>query len=619
MFIPDTLKQKLSGNRIIPFVGAGVSRAVLNKDTGKPLFPNWHELLLHAAERLASEGKDKYADAVKALLELNNPEEYLGIAERAHKGLGPAVWYEFLKEEFDCPCEKADKDSLKLAEVVWQLGSKLVITTNYDHVLRWACPWNGDLKEWDIAAPAEQADALRSEVRMPTLWHLHGHIDNKTEIILTPSSYDRLYASKSSAVKYSSALEMLRHLLETHTFLFIGFSLDDGCFAMQLKEINRIFEGATGPHYILAKEAEVERIKTLNVPEVEVIYFPDFGQPLLDLLADMEAIAQTSGTDSKSSANVSMPPSKYDPANTVFYVPYRQKGDRVIGREKAIQNVRTQLVSGKPTAIGQTAAFQGLGGLGKTQLAVEYAYSYRYEYPNGVIWLNADQDIDAQLIDLAEKAGWIAPESEHKYKLDVARRRLCAYSDCLIILDNLEDIKSIESYLPEPQANPHLLVTSRIEQPGFTPISLDTLSPDDALNLLFHEAGRKPDNEIEVSAARDIAKYLDGLPLALELAGAYLHYRTTVKWSEYLRLLEHSPKLALSKQYLKSSFTRHEEDLYTTLKIDGPLLQDEPRLQDILDLLTWSGSAPMGPSLMCDLLGVSGPEELTGPLGLGAQ
>ena len=85
----------------------------------------------------------------------------------------------------------------------------------------------------------------------------------------------------------------------------------------------------------------------------------------------------------------------YDPRNPPFYVPYRQKGDQVIGREEALAKVRQQLTAGRRTAIGQTAVFQGLGGLGKTQLAVEYAFHYRDTYPNGVIWLTADQDIDA--------------------------------------------------------------------------------------------------------------------------------------------------------------------------------------------------------------------------------
>jgi hypothetical protein len=51
--------------------------------------------------------------------------------------------------------------------------------------------------------------------------------------------------------------------------------------------------------------------------------------------------------------------------------------------------------------------------LGKTQLAVEYAYSFRDQYPNGVIWISADQDIDRQLIEIGVRARWFPPECAH--------------------------------------------------------------------------------------------------------------------------------------------------------------------------------------------------------------
>src|SRR5262249_38531047 len=130
----------------------------------------------------------------------------------------------------------------------------------------------------------------------------------------------------------------------------------------------------------------------------------------------------------------------YQLAGPVFSVPFKAKGDRVIGRAGVVEAVRRRLVAGHLTAVGQTAAFQGLGGLGKPQLAVEYAHRYRGEYPNGVVWLDADRDIEAQLTQLAVEAGWIAPESEHKVKLAVARQRLRTYSDCLIVFDNVEDM-----------------------------------------------------------------------------------------------------------------------------------------------------------------------------------
>lgn len=117
---------------------------------------------------------------------------------------------------------------------------------------------------------------------------------------------------------------------------------------------------------------------------------------------------QTGSKNSQHTAektSVTLPPARprYHPSNPVFHVPFARKGSQVIGRDKAIAKVRQQLSEGRRTAIGHTASFQGLGGLGKTHLAVEYTYQYRDSYPNGVIWLNADQDIDAQLTGAKKK------------------------------------------------------------------------------------------------------------------------------------------------------------------------------------------------------------------------
>ena len=254
--------------------------------------------------------------------------------------------------------------------------------------------------------------------------------------------------------------------------------------------------------------------------------------------------------------------------------------------------------------VGKAVAFQGLGGLGKTQLAIEYAYHFKDDYPSGVIWINADQDIEAQFSELAERARWVAPESEHRYKLDVARHRIKTYSDYLIIFDNLEDLRSIEEYLPEPEANPHILVTSRTEQPGFTPFPLTLLNQDQSLALLTLEAGRKPEGDAEENAAREISEALDGLPLALELAGGYLRRRESVAWAQYEELLKQNLRAAMPGRFLTGSFTKHEADIYSTLKLTEGFFADEPRLKEVVDLLTWSGSASMGLSLMCDLLGV---------------
>lgn len=304
----------------------------------------------------------------------------------------------------------------------------------------------------------------------------------------------------------------------------------------------------------------------------------------------------------------------YDPRRPPFYVPYHQKGNQVVGRDAALAKVRQQLAAGRRTAIGQTALFQGLGGLGKTQLAVEYAYNYRQHYPNGVIWLTADQDIDAQLVDLAAKAQWVAPESEHNVKLTIALRRLRSYTNCLIVFDNLEQIEAIQRYLPEHPADPHILVTSRTEQPAFTYVPIDVLGPTQSLQLLVQEAGREPDTATGWVAAQAIANTLGGLPLALELAGAYLA-RRPVGWQEYLALLQHNLRAALPQRF--ASLTQHQADLYSTLRISEEVFVEEPRLGEVLDVLTWSAAAPMGLDLLAAMMGIQEPTELTGALGLG--
>ncbi|MCH8128253.1 hypothetical protein IIC38_20250, partial [candidate division KSB1 bacterium] len=68
---------------------------------------------------------------------------------------------------------------------------------------------------------------------------------------------------------------------------------------------------------------------------------------------------------------------KYSQDNYVFNIPYREKGEGVVGREDALQQLHTQLTESRGTAIGQTASFHGMVGLGKTQLAVESAYRFK--------------------------------------------------------------------------------------------------------------------------------------------------------------------------------------------------------------------------------------------------
>lgn len=358
-----------------------------------------------------------------------------------------------------------------------------------------------------------------------------------------------------------------------------------------------------------------QRLKTERV--VSFFKSPEhLATAVVQSLSSLETPKSATAEDSAKLRAASASP--FDPRNYVFFVPYRPKGNQVVGRDSALKAVRTQLLSGHRTAIGQTASFQGLGGLGKSQLAVEYAYVFKDQYPNGVIWLNADQDIEAQLTKVAERARWVAGEADHKDKLAIARQRLKTHSHCLLIFDNVENADAIKEYLPEPEAEPHILVTSRADQPNFVPVPLDLLDSNFSLQLLSQESGLTPVSEAEKSAAQNIAEKLGGLPLALELAGAYLRHRP-IGWVRYSELLSQNLKAALPSKLLKASFTRHESDLYSTLKVNEDVLCEEPLLRDILDLLTWSGASPMGQDLLCIILGINDSSSAAGALALGVS
>lgn len=285
--IPQTLAEQLRRGRVVPFVGAGVSMAVRGTD-GKGLFPSWGELLRRGADRLVAEGGSADdAEWIRTSLKRSNPD-YLDVARHLREQLG-AVWAPFLKEQIDLRKSQAMDDSLALARAVWGLGSQLVVTTNYDRVLRWACPegWRDDLEEWDVEAIAEQARLLREEAQKAAVWHLHGKIENAAKLILTPDGYRRLYpADEQRKVAHGAALAALRQLLASRTFLFIGFSFADVHLGFELQGIAELFEGHAGPHYALVHRGHVAGLRAKDMP-VDFLPFEDFGAPLVERVLEL--------------------------------------------------------------------------------------------------------------------------------------------------------------------------------------------------------------------------------------------------------------------------------------------------------------------------------------------
>jgi hypothetical protein len=162
-----------------------------------------------------------------------------------------------------------------------------------NRVLQWACPDRADFRVWDIEAKVEQIAAIREgNVRRPTVWHLHGQIDNAADMILTPDGYQKLYGSSSTEQTYRAGLESLRTVLKSHSLVFVGFSLRDAKLLEELVRLNETYDGAASQHYALLPKSDSQR-EDLKHAGVEVIAFEDLEE-LENSVTDMAVHAQQS-------------------------------------------------------------------------------------------------------------------------------------------------------------------------------------------------------------------------------------------------------------------------------------------------------------------------------------
>jgi len=278
--LPADISSAFQMGNLIPVVGAGVSMSI-RRTTGEPVFPSWKSLLILGKDELRKQGKEKLANLVEAQLEMNR---YLDAAEGIKEGLTGSLWTDFIKKSFAISIADIDQSSLELANAIWQLGNQ-IITLNYDKILQLANPKPTDVCSIDNSQKAELATFSRRENLGPSIWHLHGRVDNVDSIVLTASSYEALYEEKED---FKGALTTLHTILQTRSLIFIGCSMDDADLLKRISTVAKIFNGNTRPHYVLTRRNEAQAIsdKLRDLP-ISVIEFEDFGSPLISMLSSI--------------------------------------------------------------------------------------------------------------------------------------------------------------------------------------------------------------------------------------------------------------------------------------------------------------------------------------------
>ncbi|HXM56740.1 MAG TPA: tetratricopeptide repeat protein [Candidatus Dormibacteraeota bacterium] len=212
-----------------------------------------------------------------------------------------------------------------------------------------------------------------------------------------------------------------------------------------------------------------------------------------------------------------------------------------VGRCDELLQIAAALRGGDTTvAIGQVVASTGLGGLGKTQLAVELVHRYGRFFAGGVFWLSF-ASADEIPLQVAACAG---PDFETRSLEERVQRVKDAWQSAiprLLVFDNCEEEALLESWRP-PSGGCRVLVTSRRSHwsptLGVTNLPLGMFPRPDSVALLRRYRPDQPTDEPGLDA---IAHELGDLPLALHLAGSYLRaYRADVGLDGYLADLRRS-------------------------------------------------------------------------------
>lgn len=233
-----------------------------------------------------------------------------------------------------------------------------------------------------------------------------------------------------------------------------------------------------------------------------------------------------------------------------------------IGREPELKTLHTQLQQGNLVSI---SAVEGMGGVGKTELVIQYTHQSATVYKGGICWLFAREfNIGTQVVGFAQaQLNLKIPEGLELSDQVASCWRNWPEGEVLLVLDDVVNYnRDVKPYLPPPASTRFKVVmTTRLKfGPPIQSIALDVLSPEQALKLLTVLIGEeRVQRELEI--AKTLCRWLEFLPLGIELVGRYLLKRTDLSLSTLLvRLQEKAEK----RQAIKHDALQRDEATATS-------------------------------------------------------
>ena len=360
------------------------------------------------------------------------------------------------------------------------------------------------------------------------------------------------------------------------------------------------------------QQAPFSHLQPLPANTTPITKWPDRDEAFLDVATGIRKVIQELA--------VSQPPTTPDPSTPIFHIPFA-RNPFFTGREEVLTHLHTMLYKDKTAAItqSQVQAISGLGGIGKTQTAVEYAYRHQDDYQY-VFWVKSEtsEEIISDFLTIAALLN--LPQrnvADQKLIVGAVKRWLEEHRGWLVIFDNADNLKMVRDYLPSGSKG-HILLTTRAQAMGQLAhkVEIEKMEGDEGAlfllrraNLIGHDEKLDQAKAADVAKAKEIVQAVDGLPLALDQAGAYIE-ETACSLTHYLGLYQKQQARLLKRRGTTVSEHDHPQPVANTWEISfhnvekaNPAAADLLRLcaflapDDLPEEIITEGADELGPTL----------------------
>jgi tetratricopeptide (TPR) repeat protein len=273
--------------------------------------------------------------------------------------------------------------------------------------------------------------------------------------------------------------------------------------------------------------------------------------------------------------------------------------ENFVGRDEALVELDQLLQASELAAV---TALQGMGGIGKTELALQYALEQlrAKTHTGGVCWLRGREDVGGQIEIFAQtKLGLELPENlKNQNTLERAKYywdKWPVEGAVLVVIDDVLDYAAIKGYLPPVETQFRVLLTSRLELgSGIQRLALGVIDPAAALDLLRGLIGSMR-VEGELADAEYLCEWLGYLPLGIELVGRYLGRNRTLTLAKMQKrlnekrlaargLIQHDVAMTATHVSLAAAFEVSWEDLGNQAVFAAPVGEYARQLGALLSL-----------------------------------